>query len=162
VKLDVTHFEAQNVTAGLQTYSRSEARAGGAWSVGSFVVLGGLEGGTTPRARCPLGTPSRLAARAGSPASLTTRCSAANTPSGRLEAQYRLKVAIPVFGLSFIGGVAAEAGKMNKRITEVSLSGWQRSFGAYLAASTALGPIYIGVADARNGKARFYLFIGTP
>jgi len=25
-----------------------------------------------------------------------------------------------------------------------------------------LGPLYVGVSDAKNGKARFYLFIGTP
>jgi hypothetical protein len=51
---------------------------------------------------------------------------------------------------------------MNKRITETQLSGWQSSFGAYLAASTTLGPFYIGFSDAKNGKGRFYLFIGTP
>jgi len=162
LKLDVTHFEAQNVTVGMQTYSRSEAKFGAAWSMGSFVMLGGLEGGTTPKGTLPLGDAFTL----GGPRRLSgfanDQMLGGEYAFGRLEAQYRLKVAIPVFGLSFIGGVAAEAGKMNKRITEVSLSGWQRSFGAYLAASTALGPIYIGVADARNGKARFYLFIGTP
>jgi hypothetical protein len=69
---------------------------------------------------------------------------------------------MPVLGLSFIGGLIAESGRMNKRITEVALSGWQSSFGAYLAASTALGPLYLGFADGKNGKGRLYLFIGTP
>ena len=162
VKADVTHFEARNVTTGMQPYSRSEAKLGAAWSLGRFVMLGGLEGGTTPKGTLPLGDaftlggPRRLAGFA------NDQMLGGEYAFGRLEAQYRLKIAIPIFGLSFIGGVAAEAGKMNKRITEVSLAGWQRSFGTYLAASTALGPIYIGVADARNGKARFYLFIGTP
>ena len=81
---------------------------------------------------------------------------------GRLEAQYRLQFANPLYGLSFIGGVMAEAGRMQKPITETSLTGWQRSLGAYIAATTFLGPVYLGVADARNGKGRFYLFIGTP
>ena len=61
-----------------------------------------------------------------------------------------------------IGGVAAEVGRMDKPFTETSLRGWQRSLGAYLAADTFLGPVYLGVADAENGKGRFYLFIGTP
>jgi hypothetical protein len=64
--------------------------------------------------------------------------------------------------VSFIGGVVAEAGRMDQRLTEPALEGWQRSFGAYLAASTVLGPVYVGVADAKHGKGRFYLFIGTP
>ena len=51
---------------------------------------------------------------------------------------------------------------MQKLITETTLTGWQRSFGAYLAASTPIGPVYLGVADAKNGRGRFYLFLGTP
>ena len=81
---------------------------------------------------------------------------------GRLEAQYRLDFPNPFYGLSFIAGVLAEVGRMNKPLTETSLSGWQKSFGAYLAADTFLGPIYLGVADAKNGRGRFYLFVGTP
>ena len=61
-----------------------------------------------------------------------------------------------------LAGVSAEAGRMSKLITETSLSGWQRSLSAYIAANTFLGPIYLGVADSKNGKGRFYLFIGTP
>jgi len=79
-----------------------------------------------------------------------------------LETQYRLNFASPLYGLTLIAGLSAEAGKMNKLITETSLTGWQRSFSAYLAASTFLGPVYLGVADAKNGKGRFYLSIGTP
>jgi NTE family protein len=47
-------------------------------------------------------------------------------------------------------------------MSEPTLTGWQRSLGAYIAANTFLGPIYLGVADAKNGRGRFYLFIGTP
>jgi NTE family protein len=81
---------------------------------------------------------------------------------GRLEGQYRLNFASPLWGLTLIAGIAAETGRMNKQISETGLDGWQRSYSAYLAANTFLGPVYFGVADARNGKGRFYLFIGTP
>ena len=74
----------------------------------------------------------------------------------------RLNFATPLYGLTLLAGVSAEAGRMSKLITETSLQGWQRSIGAYLAADTFLGPVYLGVADAKNGKGRFYLFVGTP
>ena len=162
VKVDVTHFDAHRLSTGLERYSRSEARVGAAWSLGSFVVLGGLEGGFTSRGTLPLGDAFTL----GGPRRLSgfanDQLLGGEYAFGRLEAQYRLTLPIPVFGLSFIGGLVAEVGRMNERLTEPTLNGWQRSFGAYLAASTAFGPVYIGVADAKHGKGRFYLFVGTP
>ena len=162
VKLDVTYFDAKRVSSGLDEYSRAEAKAGAAWSIGPWVVLGGLEGGLTPRGTLPLpdaftlGGPRRLSGFA------NDQILGGEYALARIEGQYRLDLEVPVLGLSLIGGVLAETGRMNKRLTEPALDGWQRSFGAYLAASTLLGPLYVGVSDAKNGKARFYLFIGTP
>ena len=162
VKLDATYYDARRVSAGLNEYTRAEARMGAAWSLGPWIVLGGLEGGDSPKGELPLGDAFAL----GGPRRLSgfahDQLLGGRYLFGRLEAQYRLNLPIPVFGLSFIGGVVAEAGRMDKRISEPTLEGWQRSFGAYLAASTVFGPIYLGVADAKNGKGRFYLFIGTP
>jgi NTE family protein len=67
-----------------------------------------------------------------------------------------------LWGLTLIAGVMAEAGRMNKPYVPGAFTGTQRSLGAYLAANTLIGPVYLGVAEARNGKGRFYLFIGTP
>ena len=162
LKLDLTHFEARRASGGGEVYSRSEARFGAAYSLGDWVVLGGLEGGTAPKGTLPvgdafaLGGPRRLAGFA------SDQLRGQDYALGRLEAQYRLNFATPLYGLSLIGGVTAEAGRMDKPILETSLAGWQRSFGAYIAASTPLGPVYVGVADAKNGKGRFYLFLGTP
>ncbi len=165
VKLDVTHFDALHVSsnaAGFEPYSRSEARFGAAWSHKRFTYLVGLEGGTALKGTLPLadaftlGGPRRMSGFA------RDQMLGGDYMFGRLEAQYRLNFASPLYGLSLIAGVLAEAGRMDKLLTETSLSGWQRSFGAYLAASTFLGPVYLGVADAKNGKGRFYLFIGSP
>ena len=162
IKLDVTHFDAQRVTDGGSKYSRSEARFGAAHSFGRWTLLGGLEGGTALKGELPLsdaftlGGPRRLSGFA------VDQMRGGDYTFGRLEAQYRLNFATPLYGLTLIAGVSAEAGRMNQLITETSLSGWQRSIGAYLAASTPIGPVYLGVADAKNGKGRFYLFIGTP
>ncbi len=161
MKLDVTHFDAQHVTDG-RTYSRSEARFGAAISHSRWTFLGALEGGTALRGELPLGDSFAL----GGPRRLSgfavDQMRGQDYTFGRLETQYRLDFATPLYGLTFIAGVMAEAGRMNKPITETSLTGWQRSLGAYLAATTPVGPVYLGVADAKNGKGRFYLFIGTP
>jgi NTE family protein len=162
MKLDLTHFDARRVTDGLDKYSRSEARWGGAWSTGRFALLAGLEGGTTPKGTLPLGDAFSL----GGPRRLSgfakDQMLGGEYTFGRLEAQYRLHYASPLWGLTLIAGVMAEAGKMSKPFTETTLTGWQRSFGGYIAANTFLGPVYLGVAEAKNGKGSFYLFIGTP
>jgi NTE family protein len=166
IRLDATHFEAIRVTdrndLGFPPYSRSEVRFGGAWQYKRFAYLVEIDGGTSFKGAVPLadafalGGPRRLAGFA------KDQLLGGEYFFGRLETQYRLNFASPLFGVTLIGGLAAEAGKMNKPITETALTGWQRSFSAYLAASTFLGPVYIGVADSKNGKGRFYLQIGTP
>jgi NTE family protein len=162
MKLDFTYFDAQRVTEGIDKYSRAEARWGGAWSRGRFALLAGLEGGMTPKGALPLGDSFAL----GGPRRLSgfakDQMLGGQYTFGRLEAQYRLHYASPLWGLTLIAGVLAETGRMTKPFTETSLTGWQRSFGAYLAANTFLGPVYLGVADAKNGKGSFYLFLGTP
>jgi NTE family protein len=165
LKLDVTHFDALRVASnapGFSPYSRSEARFGAAWSHNRFTYLAGLEGGTALKGTLPLadaftlGGPRRMSGFA------RDQMLGGDYMFGRLETQYRLNFRSPLYGLSLIAGVSAEAGRMDKVLTATSLSGWQRSFGAYIAASTFLGPVYLGVADAKNGKGRFYLFIGSP
>jgi NTE family protein len=166
VRLNATHFEAMRVDdrndLGFPPYSRSEVRFGAAWQHNRFAYLLQLDGGTSFKGNVPLadafslGGPGRLSGFA------KDQILGGEYAYGRLETQYRLNFASPLYGLTLIAGLSAEAGKMNKLITETSLTGWQRSFSAYLAASTFLGPVYLGVADAKNGKGRFYLSIGTP
>ncbi len=162
IKLDVTHFDATRVSDGLGPYSRSEARFGAALSYGGFVVLTGLEGGTALKGTLPLADAFTL----GGPRRMTgfayDQLLGGDYMFGRLETQYRLNFASPLYGITLIAGLTAETARMNKPLTETSLRGWQRSFGAYLAANTFLGPVYLGIADAKNGRGRVYLFIGSP
>ena len=161
-KADVTYFDAHRTSGESDPYSHIEARLGGAVSRGRWTFLGALEGGTAPSGTLPLadsfslGGPRRLSGFA------VDQMRGQDYAFVRGEAQYRLNFATPLYGLALIGGVMAEAGRMNKPITETSLTGWQRSLGAYLAAITPIGPVYLGVADAKNGKGRFYFSIGTP
>ena len=165
-RLDASHFEAMRVDdrndLGFPPYSKTELRFGAAWQHNRFAYLMQLDGGTSFKGQVPLadafalGGPRRLAGFG------KDQILGGEYAFGRVETQYRLNYASPLYGLTLIAGLAAEAGKMNKLTTETGLTGWQRSFSAYLAASTFLGPVYIGVADAKNGKGRFYLSIGTP
>jgi NTE family protein len=156
------HFDATHNSGGVTPYSRSEARFNAATSFGRWTLLGGLEGGTALKGTLPIGDAFTL----GGPRRLSgfaiDQIRGGSYTFGRLEGQYRLNFATPLYGLTLIAGVVAETGRMEKLMTETSLTGWQRSFGGYLAANTFLGPIYLGVADAKNGSGRFYLFIGTP
>jgi NTE family protein len=163
VKLDLTHFDAQRILSGDGgKYSRTELRWGGAYSFKDWVVLAGLEGGTALKGTLPLadaftlGGPRRLSGFA------VDQLRGAEYTFGRLEGQYRLDLDTPLYGLDLIAGIAVEAGRMTKPYTETSLTGWQKSVSGYIAANTPIGPIYLGVADSKNGKGRFYLFVGTP
>ena len=162
VKLDVTHFEAQHVADSNDKYSRSEARLGAALSHNRWTLLGAVEGGTTLKGTLPLGDAFTL----GGPRRLSGfaqgQLMGGDYLFGRFETQYRLHYASPLWGLTLIAGVMAEAGRMNKPLIDNPITGTQRSIGAYLAANTFMGPVYLGVSEARNGKGRFYLFIGTP
>jgi len=166
LKLDASWLDARVIRQAngvdVGPYSRSEARFGTAFSRGPLAWLFALEGGTTLRGTLPLadaftlGGPRRMAGFA------QDQMLGGDYLYGRIDSQYRLNYASPLYGLTLIAGVSVEGGRMNKLFTETSLSGWQRSLSAYLGANTFLGPIYVGVADAKNGKGRFYLIIGTP
>jgi NTE family protein len=151
-KLDASYFEARRVNdrdqGRTEPYSRGELRFGAAYSHGRFAYLGRIEGGTALKGTLPLadaftlGGPRRMAGFA------NDQMLGGGYVFGRIDGQYRINYASPLWGLTLIAGVVVEAGRMNKLLTETSLSGWQRSFGGYLAANTFLGPVYIGVADA--------------
>jgi NTE family protein len=161
MRLDATYFEATHATQA-DRYSRAELRWAGAVSRGRWSFLAGLEGGDTRGGQVPLGDAFTL----GGPRRLSgfanDQLLGGRYAFGRAEAQYRLQYASPLWGLTLIAGVAAEAGRMDKPLVADTLTGWQRSLSAYLAANTFLGPVYLGVADAKNGRGRFYLSIGTP
>ena len=161
-KVDAEAFEAERVSDGGGKYGRAELRLGGAWSIRDLVLVAVAERGKSTHGELPvsdlysLGGPRRLSGFA------TGQMRGDDYAYGRFEAQYKLTKPIPLLGLQMIAGVQAEAGKMNRLVTEARLSGWQQSYGVYLAANSAFGPFYLGYSDARNGKGRFYFFLGTP
>ncbi len=163
VKVDADVFESTSVSSGLEKYGTAELKFGGAVSVGDFIFLGAAEHGQSTHGQLPvadvysLGGPRRMAGFA------ENQILGDDYSYGSVEAQYKLTRPIPLLGLSLIAGVQAETGKMGKLYTEPQLGGWQKSFGAYLAANSAFGPFYFGYARAENGNGgRWYFFLGTP
>ena len=163
VKVEASAFESAGVSDGLQKYGTAEAKFGGAMTMGDFIFLAAAEHGQSTHGTLPLfsvyslGGPRHLAGFA------QGQMLGDDYSYGSLEAQYKLTRPIPLLGLSLIAGVQAEAGKMGKPYTEQNLTGWQPSYGAYLAANSAFGPFYFGYAKAKNGNGgRWYFFLGTP
>src|SRR5205085_8547712 len=105
-------------------------------SYGRWTCLGALEGGAPPKGTLPLGDAFTL----GGPRRLSGVAEGQLLGDeyvfGRVEAQYRLHWASPLWGLTLIAGVMAEAGRMDKPFVANSLVGMQKSFGGYLAANT--------------------------
>ncbi len=161
-KVNARVFDAQRVSGDTGKNGLAEVRFGGAKTVGDFIFLGTLEGGAPTHGTLPfidsfsLGGPRRLSGFA------PNQIVGDEYTYGRLEAQYRLTRPIPLVGLSMIAGLQAETGRMKNSVNEPTLTDWQTSFGAYLATNTTFGPMFIGVADAKNGKTRLFIFLGTP
>ncbi len=161
-KVDAEVFDAQRVSGDIARYGTGEIKMGGAWTLGDVILVGRAEYGKSTHGTLPptdlfsLGGPRHLAGYG------TGQLRGDDYTYGSFEAQYKLTKPIPLLGLQLIAGVQAEAGRMKKLVTEPTLTGWQSSFGAYLAANSAFGPMYLGFADGKNGKGRFYFFIGTP
>jgi NTE family protein len=161
-KFDATVYDAQHVSENGPKYGVAEAKLGAAMTAGDFIFLGELEGGMPTHGKLPvgelfaLGGPRRLAGFA------QRQILGEEYAYARVDAQYRLTRPIPLLGLSLIAGVAVEAGRMRNPINEPSLTGWQSSFNAYLATNSAFGPIHLGIANAKNGEARIFFFVGTP
>jgi len=147
----------------MSKYGTAQATLGAAYTLGDFILVGAAEHGQSTHGTLPvtdlytLGGPRHLAGFA------PGQIAGDDYSYGSLEVQYKLTRAIPLLGLQLIGGLQAEAGKMRKPVTEPTLTGWQQSYGAYLASNTAFGPFYLGFARSPNGKGtRFYFFVGTP
>ncbi len=161
-KLDIDYLDVMRTPDTLDRYGKVDGKAGGAWSVGDFILLGNLEGGTTTRGTLPLADLFSLGGLGRLSAFAPNQILGEEYALGSLQFQYRLNKPVPILGLQAIAGLSLERGRMKNPLTEPSLTGWRDSYGLYVAANTPIGPIYLGYADAKGAKGRFYLFLGTP
>lgn len=133
-----------------------------AWTLRDYTLQLTAEAGSSTRGVLPihdaftLGGPFRLSGFA------SGQMIGDDMRFGRLMLQRRLLPPSGIMGASVYAGVILEAGKMGVPYTEERLSGWQKSFGAYLGMNTVVGPLYLGYSNAPKGRSTWYLFLGTP
>ena len=161
-KVDVDYFDAQRSENGPK-YSRVEGVATAAIPITerlSFLptFAGGmrLKGELRPDGLFQLGGLGRLSAFA--PGQIL----ADEYVFGSARMEYRLVRPIPVLGLSVLAGLNYERAHVKNPITEPSLRGNIDSYGAYLGATTPVGPIYIGWSGTQDRRGRVFFFLGTP
>ena len=61
-----------------------------------------------------------------------------------------------------VAGESVERAHVNNPVTEPTLKGNIDSYGFYLGATSALGPLYLGWSGTQDRRGRLFLFIGTP
>ncbi len=163
VRLNLDFLDTSRVGPGREQYGKVEMRSTAAYRIGKFTGIAALDAGQAINGTLPfvdafaLGGPRRLSAFAPS------QFLADEYAFGRVELQYPLTQPIPLLGFEMIAGAMYESARIRKPLTEPGLaSGWLHAYGGYLAANTPLGPVYLGFADSKKGRSRFYLMIGTP
>jgi NTE family protein len=143
-------------------FTRASVEFSRAWTLRDYTMQLTAEAGSTTRGVLPiydaftLGGPFRLSGFA------SDQIIGDDMRFARVMLQRRLLSPSSIVGASVYAGVLAEAGKMGVPYTEERLSGWQKSFGAYLGMNTIVGPLYLGYSNAPKGRSTWYLFLGTP
>ena len=161
-KADVAYLDARN-TSDSGNFSKAEGQVSAAIPVTDRLsLLPSMAAGDTLRGSLPLsdafalGGLGRLAAFA--PGQILTD----KYTYGSLRAEYRLVRTIPLVDVSVIAGLQYERARVKNPITEPNLKGNIDSYGFYLGATSALGPLYLGWSGTPDRRGRIFLFLGTP
>lgn len=79
---------------------------------------------------------------------------------GRAVYAHRIAGAPVLKGL--FGGFSLEAGRVNDPLLPGSPGGTLTAASAFLATDTPVGPVYLGIGQARGGQGALYLYLGVP
>jgi NTE family protein len=160
-KADVSYYDARRVSSG-DAFAKLQGNAQGALTLGGIVLRPYLEGGKNVSGQLQLpdlfslGGLGRLSAFA--PGQILTD----EYVLGALRVERRLVDQIPLIGLSVVAGVSLERAHVKNPVTEPNLKGNIDSYGFYLGATSAMGPLYFGWSGTQDRRGRLFLFIGTP
>ena len=80
---------------------------------------------------------------------------------GRLAYRYQIRRIEGVVRRLYLGG-SAEAGRIQERLNGSGGEDLRFAGSLYVAADTAIGPLYLGGGVAEGGSRAFYLFLGRP
>jgi len=163
-KLDVDYLDVQNTSEG-RPYAKVETEISAAIPITSrFSVLPTLAAGDNLRGNLPLYDSFALGGLGKFSAFALGQILTDKYTYASVRTEYRLLKPIPVIGLSVLAGLRYERANIKNPTTEPSLRGNIDSYGFYLGATSAFGPLYVGWSGTSTGDraGRIYFFIGTP
>ncbi len=144
-------------------YQTGSAIALSAVSIGRHSLVSGLSGGTSLEGTTPVDTLYRL----GGPFRLSgyqrDELSGESFALAQLLYRYRLTDgSAQTLGSKLYVGGSFEAGQVWARRKDVDIGDLRYGASAYVAADTALGPMFLAFSRASDGRQAVYLFIGRP
>jgi len=160
-KVDANYLDVRRADEG-PSYSKIEGRATAALPVGPLVITPSVAAGRTLRGDLPVGDQFSLGGLNKLSAFAQDQILTDRYTYTGVRFEYRLLQPIPVIGLSVLAGVNLERAHIGNSLTEPLLKGNIDSYGAYLGATTPIGPLYIGWSGTQDRRGRIYFFIGTP
>jgi len=79
----------------------------------------------------------------------------------RLMVYWRAASLPSVLGSGLYAGVSAEVGRVWSNVADGQNTQWIPAGSVFLAADTILGPFFLGVGNAKNGKLSGYIYLGA-
>jgi NTE family protein len=163
VRLGVRWAEGIKALGDASSYQTASAMAMSTLSTARHSVIAGLSGGAGLQGVTPIDSLYRL----GGPFRLSgyrrDELSGDSYALAQLLYRYRLKdgSAHTLGSKIFVGG-SLEAGQVWAHRNNIDLKDLKYGASVYVAADTALGPMFLAVSRADDGRQAVYLFIGRP
>ena len=143
-------------------FSRLDAKAGIAYSLGRYVLTGAAAYTGSPRGRLPVFDAASLGGFLRMSAFAPGQLVGDQVTYAHLKAE-RIIGTLPI-GLrgDMRVGLALEAARRGEPYSETQLTGWLNSTTLYVGGETPFGPVYVGYGYSTRGVWNLYLFLGTP
>ncbi|MCZ7563433.1 MAG: patatin-like phospholipase family protein [Burkholderiales bacterium] len=142
------------------TYTKWEADALGAYSIGDHTLQLGAKAGGALSGELPLYDQFSLGGFQQLSGFKTFQLYGRDLQFGRATYLYRLSQGGFLEGAYL--GASLEAGRIAKPLVAANGSDWQHGGSLFLAADTPLGPVYVGYGIASGGNRSAYFLLGRP
>lgn len=144
-------------------FQKASATAYYAFGSGQNAWLVGLDGGDTFDGALPLTALFTMGGPFSFPGYATDELSGETYLVARGMYRRRLTTnAESLFGLPIYAGVTVTAGNMWARHGDADLEDLRFGINAFVAADTLIGPVFVAVGAADEGRTGFYVFVGRP
>jgi NTE family protein len=160
VGASVNFFSSQSHLGADDQYTKWDADALGAYSLGNHTLQLGVKAGGAVSGDLPTYDQFSLGGFQQLSGFKTFQLYGSDLQFGRATYLYRLSE-----GALFQGaylGFSLEAGRVAKPLVQTNDPGWQQGGSLFVAADTPLGPVYVGYGIASGGNRSAYFLLGRP